>query len=97
MRAVLRNTGARAGRDVVQVYLSRPQSSVERPVRWLGGFGSVTADAGRDAIVDVRIPARAFQHYDPESHSWRLEPGTFTVSAGRSVADLRAETTVVVG
>jgi beta-glucosidase len=97
VRAVLRNTGTRAGRDVVQVYVSRPLSSVERPVRWLGGFGSVTAAAGRDAIVDVRIPARAFQHYDPHTHSWRLEPGTFTVSAGRSVADLRAEATVAVG
>ncbi len=97
VRAVLRNTGERAGRDVVQVYLSRPHSSIERPARWLGGFAGVTAAAGRDAIIDIRIPARAFQHYDPVSHSWQLEPGAFTVTAGRSYADLRAEATVIVG
>jgi beta-glucosidase len=34
----VRNTGTRPGREVVQVYASRPDSSVERPVKWLAGF-----------------------------------------------------------
>ena len=97
VRAVLRNTGERAGSDVVQVYVSRRGSGIERPVRWLGGFGRVVAEAGRDAIVDIAVPARAFQHYDAATHTWELEPGAFTVAAGRSYGDLRAEATVVVG
>jgi beta-glucosidase len=39
-RVRLRNTGDRAGREVVQVYLARPGSAVERPPRWLAGFAT---------------------------------------------------------
>lgn len=79
----LANTGARAGRQVVQVYLSRPDSAVERPVRWLAGWALVDAPPGpADAIVS--LPPRAFQHWDG---GWRTEPGTFTVHIGTSVDD----------
>ena len=43
------NTSDRAGKQVVQVYAERPDSAVERPVRWLVGFAPVRAEAGRDA------------------------------------------------
>ena len=43
----VRNTGARRGREVVQVYASRPDSAVERPVKWLAGFAVVDAGPGR--------------------------------------------------
>ncbi|WP_308296929.1 glycoside hydrolase family 3 C-terminal domain-containing protein [Streptomyces sp. ISL-44] len=43
---VLRNTGARQGREVIQVHLSRPDSAVERPVRWLAGWAAAQAGPG---------------------------------------------------
>ncbi|MEU0479710.1 glycoside hydrolase family 3 C-terminal domain-containing protein [Streptosporangium sp. NPDC006013] len=88
VRVRLRNTGERAGREVVQVYLSRPETGVARPVRWLAGYA--LADAGPGEVVDVTvdIPARAFQHWSAEHHAWRAEEGAFTVLAGRSAADL---------
>ncbi|XVQ07318.1 fibronectin type III-like domain-contianing protein [Spirillospora sp. CA-255316] len=52
----LANTGERAGAEVVQVYLSRPDSAVERPVRWLAGFTKVRAGAGRTVTVEVPLP-----------------------------------------
>ncbi|NBE98253.1 glycosyl hydrolase [Nonomuraea sp. KC401] len=81
----VRNTGGRAGKHVVQVYLSREPSAVERPVRWLVGFAVVRAGAGQAERVTIPLARRAFQHWDG---GWRTEPGEFTVHAGSSVADL---------
>ncbi|MFE3698471.1 beta-glucosidase [Nocardia tengchongensis] len=49
----VRNTGARAGRQVVQAYLSRPGSAVDRPVRWLAGFAVVEAGAGESVTASL--------------------------------------------
>jgi beta-glucosidase len=88
----VRNTGGRAGREVVQVYVSRPDSAVDRPVRWLGGFGAVTADPGAEATVEVVLHRRAFEHWDAASRSWVVEPGEFRLEVGPSAADLRLST-----
>jgi beta-glucosidase len=80
------NTGERPGREVVQVYASRPDSAVERPVRWLAGFAAATAQPGEARTVTVDLPPRAFAHWDG---GWQVEPGAFTVEAGPSSADRR--------
>ncbi len=82
------NTGDRAGKQVVQVYLSRPESSVDRPVRWLAGFAAVTAAAGETVTADIDVPARAFADWSAEDHGWHYEPGPFTLHAGTSVSKL---------
>ncbi|NKQ53952.1 beta-glucosidase [Amycolatopsis sp. K13G38] len=87
----LRNTGARAGKEVVQVYLSRPGSAIERPVRWLAAFAPVTAAAGRTARVTIPLPQRAFADW---RDGWCYEPGEFTVHVGSSVLDLPLTATV---
>lgn len=80
----VKNTGTRTGREVVQVYLERTGSAVERPVRWLAGYaGTHLAPAGTDS-VEVRIPAKAFAHYDG---GWQFERGSFRLLVGRHVAD----------
>ena len=84
----LRNAGSRAGKEVVQVYLSRPDSTVERPVRWLAGFAVVRLAPDTTAEVPVRLDARAFQHWSVRDRCWDTEPGRFRVHAGRSVENL---------
>ncbi|HEX4361485.1 MAG TPA: glycoside hydrolase family 3 C-terminal domain-containing protein [Pseudonocardia sp.] len=79
------NTGRRAGRQVVQAYLSRPGSTVDRPVRWLAGFASVHAEPGTRHEVSIPLPARAFEHWDA---GWRTEPGRFTVHVGTDAEHL---------
>jgi beta-glucosidase len=88
VHVLVRNTGNRAGRDVVQVYASRPDGSVERPVRWLAGFAPVDLDAGDSAMVDVVVAARAFQHWDSTAGVWLTEPGAFRLDVGRSSRNL---------
>ncbi|HEX3649410.1 MAG TPA: glycoside hydrolase family 3 C-terminal domain-containing protein [Pseudonocardiaceae bacterium] len=85
----LRNTGSRAGKEVVQVYGSRVDSAVARPVRWLVGFATVTAQPGEEVTATVAVAPRAWQHWDS---GWRTEPGTFTVSAGGSSVHLPLHT-----
>lgn len=80
------NTGDREGKQVVQVYLSRPDSAVDRPVRWLAGFTAVTLAPGDSRTVAIPLPERAFQHWGPTG--WESEPGEFIVRVGTSVADL---------
>ena len=82
----VRNAGTRPGREVVQVYASRPESSVERPAKWLAGFAAVDADPGETVNVGVLLPGRAFQHW--ADGGWALEPGTFALSVGSSSASL---------
>ncbi|MET8984842.1 glycoside hydrolase family 3 C-terminal domain-containing protein [Nonomuraea wenchangensis] len=92
VRVRLRNTGRRAGREVVQVYLARPQDH-ERPVRWLAGFAAVTAGPGEQVEAVVEVPARAFQHW---AGAWRTAEGEVSVLAGRSAADLPLEAVITV-
>ncbi len=89
----VRNTGARAGREVVQVYVSPVAADPQRPPRWLAGFATAEAPAGQAVTVRVPLPARAFQVWDGE---WRTVSGAYTVEAAHSVEDRRLAFTVEV-
>ncbi len=82
----VRNTGPRSGREVVQLYASRPDSAVERPAKWLAGFAAVDADPGETVNVGILVPERVLAHWSESG--WTLEAGTFTLSAGSSSASL---------
>jgi beta-glucosidase len=88
VRVTVRNSGERPGREVVQVYLSRPDSAVPRPVRWLAAFAPVEAAAGAAATVTVDLPERAFAYWEVASGTWVTEPGRYPVQVGPSSADL---------
>ncbi|MFB9465517.1 beta-glucosidase family protein [Streptomyces cinereospinus] len=97
VRVTVRNTGARAGREVVQVYLARPGSAVERPVRWFAGHAAVRAEAGRTASAEVVVGPRALRHWSEADHGWSTEPGPYRLLVGRSAGDPRWEGEVTVG
>ncbi|MBF6241879.1 glycoside hydrolase family 3 C-terminal domain-containing protein [Nocardia otitidiscaviarum] len=80
------NTGDREGKQVVQAYLSRADSAVDRPVRWLAGFAAVTVAPGASHTVRIALPQRAFEHWTEAG--WATEPGSFTLHVGTSVTDL---------
>ncbi|MEU1204688.1 glycoside hydrolase family 3 C-terminal domain-containing protein [Nocardia sp. NPDC005825] len=88
----VRNTGARAGRQVVQAYLSRADSAVDRPVRWLAGFAVIEAGAGESVSATIELPRRAFEHWTADG--WAVEPGSFTLHVGTSVTALPLTTDI---
>ncbi|MFF1904388.1 beta-glucosidase [Kitasatospora sp. NPDC058218] len=83
----VRNTGARPGREVVQVYLAPDGVDRTRPDLQLAGFAVVEARPGETVTARVRIPLRAVQTWDTAAHDWAARPGVYTVSAGRHAAD----------
>jgi len=89
--ASVTNTGARSGKHVVQVYASRPSSTIDRPVRWLAGWAVVTAEPGETVTATVEVPRRAFANWDA---GWQYESGEYTLSVGASVLDLAGSVTV---
>jgi beta-glucosidase len=96
LTVALTNTGPRAGREVVQVYLEPPRDGTDRPVRLLAGFATVQAAPGARVTAEVRVPARVFRIWDGEASQWRTPPGRYRLQVGRSSRDphLTAEVTV---
>lgn len=85
----LTNTGTRPGREVVQLYASRADSSVERPVRWLLGASGIVLGPGESGTVDVEVDGRGLAHVEADGEvgpRWSTEPGMFTLHAGHDVA-----------
>lgn len=76
----LRNTGERAGREVVRVYAGLATPDPALPERWLAGFAVVQAEPGESVTVDVPLSDRAFEVWDEDG--WRRLDGPFTFSAG---------------
>jgi beta-glucosidase len=102
----VRNTGSRAGREVVQAYLAAPQAKEDRaagtgggprPPRELAAFGSVRLQPGASADVILQVPARAFARWDSPAGGWVWPTGRFTLHVGRSSRDLRLSTAVELG
>jgi Fibronectin type III-like domain len=82
------NTGHRDGADVSEAYVGEAQTSVPRPERELKGFARVNLRAGETKRVKAVLDSRAFAFFDTAAHEWRVDPGEFTVSVGRSVNDI---------
>jgi beta-glucosidase len=91
------NTGARAGAEVVQVYVHDPVSRLPRPPKELKGFGRIALEAGASGEVRIELPPSAFEYYDPEQKRWLLEPGEFEILVGVSATDIRLRARLVIG
>ncbi|WP_255555945.1 glycoside hydrolase family 3 C-terminal domain-containing protein [Tessaracoccus palaemonis] len=91
---LLTNTGTVAGREVVQVYVGRAESAVQRPPRALAGFASVELAPGQSTSVTVRAEARDLAYWDVRVDRWIVEPGAYTFEVGASSRDLRGSVVV---
>jgi len=80
----VRNVGARAGLEVVQVYLADLECRLPRPPRELAAFGKVRLDPGEARKLTLEIAPRAMGFWDPETRDFRIEPGSFELGIGRS-------------
>jgi beta-glucosidase len=88
------NTGALAGKEVVQVYLHDVESSVARPVRELKAFTKVRLEGGESTAVHFTLGSRDLSFWSVTAHDWVLEAGQFEIAVGASSRDLRLVATV---
>jgi beta-glucosidase len=85
------NTGTRAGKHVVQVYVATGAGPVRRPARELRAFTKLALEPGKSREVAVRLDRRAFAYYDVREGGWVVAPGEYAVQLGASAADVVAE------
>ncbi len=91
----LTNTGARAGDEVVQLYINDPVASVTQPVKMLRGFKRVSLEPKQSARVTFTVSANQFGFYD-RNMNYTLEPGKINLLIGSSSADIRLNAEVEV-
>jgi beta-glucosidase len=91
----VRNSGRRAGREVVQLYMEGPDDDPSRPLRVLAAFSSIGAEPGEQVEAHLTVPARLFARFDEARREWVWHPGIYALRAGRSYRDLRLSTQVV--
>ena len=78
----MKNTGKLAGAEVVQLYISAPESSVERPVKELKGFLKVFLEPGQSCVAKITIGSDELSYYDETSGGWVAEPGRYVAQVG---------------
>ena len=88
------NIGARAGEEVVQLYVRDEISSLVRPEKELKGFQRVFLEAGETRTLSFTLKNRDLAFW--MDGGWVVEPGEFTVIAGNSSADEQARCTFAV-
>ncbi|MBO7670698.1 MAG: glycoside hydrolase family 3 C-terminal domain-containing protein, partial [Oscillospiraceae bacterium] len=82
------NTGKRAGKTVVQLYVGDCESSVFRPVRELKGFEKVFLEPGESKDVSFTLDKRSFAYWNTKIHDWHVESGEFCIEIGHSSRDI---------
>lgn len=92
----VKNTGDRAGKTVVQLYVGDDKSTVLRPVRELKGFEKVALEPGQSKEVSFTLGKRSFAYWNEQIHDWHVETGTFTIQVGQSSRDISLTGTVTV-
>ena len=83
------NTGARAGDEVVQLYVHDVAASVKRPAKELRGFQRVSLNPKEKKLVAFTLPASDLAFYDEKARKFVVEPGAFDVMIGSSSEDIR--------
>ena len=90
----LKNTGSRAGDEVVQLYVHHEGSSVERPGKELRGFERVALQPGETKTVKLGLPAASLAYWDEKAGRFVVEDGSVRLMVGASSSEVRLETTV---
>ena len=92
----VKNTGSLPGDEVVQVYVSKPDAKIFRPMQELKGFARVHLEAGESRTVAIPLDDKAFRYWNDPAGRWAVEGGSYTVRVGASSEDIRLEGTVTV-
>jgi beta-glucosidase len=91
VKVTLTNSGALAGKEVIQVYVQDEEAALPRPTKELKAFTKVSLAPGENQTVEFLLSEDAFQYYDDTQGQWVLEPGAFKILVGSSSRDIRLE------
>ncbi len=83
VQCTVRNTGAREGAEVVQLYIHPLAPGVPRPPRELKGFTKVCLRPGEEKNVSIPLKHEDFAYYDATKHEWIVEEGAYEICIGK--------------
>lgn len=86
----VKNSGNRAGKEVVQLYIKDKKSSLPRPLKELKAFEKISLAPGEEKEVTFTIDKSALSFYDDAKQAWTAEAGDFEALIGASASDIRA-------
>ena len=91
----IQNTGKRSGKEVVQVYVSKSNSTIDRPLQELKAFTKTNAlEPNATEELQINIAVSDIRYWDEAKNDWALEKGRYTIKLGSSSRDVRQEYTI---
>ncbi len=90
------NTGKYAGKETVQLYVSKLNSKVEKAEKELKAFKKVAVNSSAAATVALNFKAADLAYFDENAKKWIVEPGQYKISVGASSRDIRQSTVITV-
>ncbi len=84
------NSGNQEGKEVVQVYTSKPDTKIDRPIKELKAFSKTqNLQPGEATTVTLHIPVSELSYWSEDTSNWELEKGTYSIQIGASSRDIR--------
>jgi len=90
----VKNTGSRAGDEVVQLYVHDIEASVKRPIKELKGFQRVLLQPGETKTATLKLKTEVLAFWDVNDDTFVVEPGYFEIMIGSSSEDIRLRDTI---
>ena len=88
----IKNTGYVKGKEIIQVYISKINSKIDRPTKELKGFSKTRLlNVAESSILDIEIPLSDFSYWNEEINNWSIENGEYNILIGSSSRDIKLE------
>lgn len=84
----IKNTGAVAGQQVLQLYIGAPSSPTPRPLKELHGFEKIFLQPGEEQEIRIPVDKYATSFWDEIESMWKSEAGTYDVLVGTSSQEI---------
>ena len=83
------NIGSLPGKEVIQIYTSKLDSNIDRPIKELRSFAKTSnIELGESTEINFNIPTSELSYWDEENSSWETEKGVYDILVGSSSRDI---------
>lgn len=89
IQVTLTNTGTMKAKEIVQVYVNPPESTIYKAVRELRTYTKVELEPGESKDITLTLDSRAFAYYNVNIKDWFVESGDYTIELASSSRDIR--------
>lgn len=90
----VKNSGKVIGKEIVQLYVSDIESTLQRPENELKKFAKIELKPGESKIVSFKLESRDFSYFDGKRDLWIAESGSFKINIGASSRDIKLTETI---